>query len=411
VSRPIETIAILGSGIEAALSAFVLKQRTGLSIARFAETETPALSPVHTVLTPSALQRLETAGLGLRDLLALPGSLPSLGQMIVTDQQTSCNPFGSRGIDWAGIGFHHHWLRARQGGLRLPYAAFSPAYRAMQENRFAPPDQRNLIGPLQHESGLHVHPEALFERLVEGTSVQPLAAAANAVEADLVIDARERSNELQISAQSGEQPFSTWRASTTGWTITIPLRNGALEYPLAGGDEDQLIKQPWRGNQVSIGQAAYSGPSLPGLATERVLHELDLLVELLPDRDCHPAETSQYNRIWTEEMNELRALTTLYLGGDDARTSERLRMFKHRGYVRPLDTDLVTASDWVVHALALDHVPEHFDPLSMRLDDARLKQELGQLLQRINVVSGEFPPLSVYLQAIDKALGQSRETA
>ena len=43
--------------------------------------------------------------------------------------------------------------------------------------------------------------------------------------------------------------------------------------------------------------------------------------------------------------------------------------------------------------------------------DSRLKLELGQLLQKVNTVSGEFPPFAVYLEAIDKALGREEETA
>ena len=99
MTRPIRRVAILGSGLEAVLAEFVLAQRTGLEVARYSESNTPALSAAHSVLTPQALQQLEHAGLGLRDLLGLPGSLPTLGARLSKEGQTRCRPFGPCGLD------------------------------------------------------------------------------------------------------------------------------------------------------------------------------------------------------------------------------------------------------------------------------------------------------------------------
>lgn len=410
MTRPIRRIAILGSGIEAVLAEFVLTQRTGLEVARYSESNTPAFSAAHSVLTPQALQQLEHAGLILRDLLGLPGSLPTLGTRLSKKGQTRWRPFGPCGLDWAGTGFHHHWLRARHGGLTVPYAAFSPAYRAMQENRFAPPDRRNRIGALQHESGLHVHPAALFDRLAQARQAHPIHPGLD-VDADLIIDAREVTPGLERAETGIVQPCSEWTCEVGELHVSIPLRGETLEQRIAPASPTTSILPPWTGNRVSIGQAAHAGPCLPGLAVERLLFELDLLIELMPDAACDPAETLEYNRIWIEEMKEVDALVSLYLDVENPRASERLQMFQHRGYVRSLDTSLVTESDWISHAMALGHITRHHDPLSHRLDDSRLKLELGQLLQKVNTVSGEFPPFAVYLEAIDKALGRAEETA
>ena len=52
------------------------------------------------------------------------------------------HPFGAYGVDLAGVGFHHYWLRAREEGLRHSIEDYSLPIMAARANRFAfpPPD-------------------------------------------------------------------------------------------------------------------------------------------------------------------------------------------------------------------------------------------------------------------------------
>lgn len=51
------------------------------------------------------------------------------------------HPFGTFGQDWAGIGFHHHWLRAKIAGVPVaPIEDYSFAIAAARAGKFAFPD-------------------------------------------------------------------------------------------------------------------------------------------------------------------------------------------------------------------------------------------------------------------------------
>lgn len=49
------------------------------------------------------------------------------------------HPFGAYGVDLAGVGFHHYWLRAREEGLRHSIEDYSLPIMAARANRFAFP--------------------------------------------------------------------------------------------------------------------------------------------------------------------------------------------------------------------------------------------------------------------------------
>ena len=49
------------------------------------------------------------------------------------------HPFGAYGAAMGGVGFHHHWLRARQGGDSTPLEAYSLPVTAARQGRFIPP--------------------------------------------------------------------------------------------------------------------------------------------------------------------------------------------------------------------------------------------------------------------------------
>lgn len=56
-------------------------------------------------------------------------------------RESYIHPFGTFGQNWAGIGFQHHWLRAKQAGVPVaPLEEYSFAIAAARAGRFAFPD-------------------------------------------------------------------------------------------------------------------------------------------------------------------------------------------------------------------------------------------------------------------------------
>src|SRR5690606_36021048 len=51
------------------------------------------------------------------------------------------HPFGVFGESVAGVGFHHHWVRARQKGLASDIGDYSLSVQMMNRSRFALPDK------------------------------------------------------------------------------------------------------------------------------------------------------------------------------------------------------------------------------------------------------------------------------
>ena len=71
------------------------------------------------------------------------------------------HPFGAYGAAIGGVGFHHHWLRAAQGGDPTPIEAYSLPIMAARQGKFAPPssDLRSVASTYnyayQFDAGLY----------------------------------------------------------------------------------------------------------------------------------------------------------------------------------------------------------------------------------------------------------------
>lgn len=416
MADPTRSIRILGSGLEAWLCAHVLSASvadTGLTIQIQPDATSETADNPYTILRPSALATLEAIGIGLQDLLRLPATLPSLGQVLqAANGDETIIPYGGRGIDWAGTGFHHHWLRARQAGLRHPYFAFSPGYHAIAGNRFAPPDRRNAIGTMQHESGLHVSAGELTEQLKQnlGDTVTVIGPSDSSSQVDLLIHAARPADAASPSPRfhvGPVRPCAIRRESPNGFRLQIPLRTGWLDLaaPPAPAARHQGC-EPWREHSLHVGGSAARLPGLEDRAMDRLLFELRTLLDLWPRARSQALPALEYNRLWSQEMDEWAALSALVCGIDNPRSKGRQALFQRRGYIEPLESQTICPEDWVDAFIARNVVPDHYDPLSERLDDPRLKSELQGLSQAVLRTVGEFPAFPAYLEAIDQALGR-----
>ncbi|WP_417479080.1 hypothetical protein [Maricaulis maris] len=419
MAEPIRSICILGNGLEAWLTAHVLyKALGGEAVSIHIQ---PLDSRIHddcayTILRPSALVALDQLDLNLQGLLRLPATLPSLGQVLRSASGVdTLLPYGGQGVDWAGTSFHHHWLRARQAGLRHPYFAFSPGYHAMASDRFAPPDRRNAIGPMQHESGLHVSTRELTEnlRLNLQANVIVLDPTANCEQADLVIHAPgapDRNSTPDPVHAGPPKPYAVRVEAGGESRLQIPLRSGWLDLPTpAGPAKRHCGNSPWGEDGLVVGLAAAHLPGLEDRSMDRLLFELETLLELWPRSGVHSAETLEYNRLWAQEADEWTALSALSADQEDQRCQARKAVFRRRGYIEPLESRTITPEDWVEAFIGRGVIPAHYDRLSERLTDPQLKSELQKFTDAVGRTVREFPSFPSYLRAIDRAVGPATD--
>lgn len=188
-SRPIRSVLILGSGLEAWLTAAVLAHR--LDGRRIDLTVCPvsgsqAWDASYTAL-PSLpddlfrelgysdlkLARVADASFSLGTLFERPGfegtdserSAPEKHATETPEAQSIFKPHGPVGIDVGGVGFHQYWRRVSPRLDAEDYFRYSPGMEAFRRGVFAPPVPANAIGPLQHEMVRHVDPWALQKHL------------------------------------------------------------------------------------------------------------------------------------------------------------------------------------------------------------------------------------------------------
>jgi tryptophan halogenase len=182
------------------------------------------------------------------------------------------HPFGAYGAAIGGVGFHHHWLRARQGGDPTPLEAYSLPIMAARQGRFAPPssDPRSLASTYsyayQFDAGLYAaylraHAEARGVVRTEGKVADVALRGEDGfidaitlergerIEGDLFIDCSGfRGLLIEQALKAGYEDWSQWlpcdraaavpcetvepsipytraTADTAGWRWRIPLQH------------------------------------------------------------------------------------------------------------------------------------------------------------------------------------------
>jgi tryptophan halogenase len=199
------------------------------------------------------------------------------------------HPFGAYGAAIAGVGFHHHWLRARQGGDATPLEAYSLPVMAARQGRFAPPspDPRALASTYayayQFDAGLYAaylraYAEARGVVRTEGKVADVALRGGDGfieavtmesgerIEADLFIDCSgfrgllieqalkagyedwtrwlpcDRAAAVPCDTVEASTPYTRCTADTAGWRWRIPLQhrvgNGYVYSSAHIGDDD-----------------------------------------------------------------------------------------------------------------------------------------------------------------------------
>ena len=349
-------------------------------------------------------------------------------------------PYGTIGIDFSGVPFHHHWQRRHGGQDADSYFSWSVAHEAAGRLAFAPPQPRNAIGPLQHTTARHLDigllTAVLRKRAVQhGVSVveQPIRAA------DLVLDcsgpnraltsdrewqaaegtSRYRVNFATESSSEAPPPWHSIQAAANGWTLDIRGHGWKNTIRLVAGEtgdsaafEPGHVSRAWEGNTLALGFAAATLLPAEPLQASFLASSIKRMIDLLPGSDCAARETVEYNHLQQTELVEIEDLLSAHeyarngaLNTDSVHNSLalRLKQFIHRGWIAPADSDFPDSSDWAGTWILLGIRPERTSRLAKRISATELESRMGQLREKIRQTASEFPSHSDFLRAVQSA--------
>lgn len=175
-------------------------------------------------------------------------------------------------------------------------------------------------------------------------------------------------------------------------------------------------RTPWRGNCVSIGQAA--GPMVPLTVApmRRLLRDVKRLSEYFPVSTDMKIEARAYNSAAIEDHRHARLFqTALKESGpsfgecleppealNDPKLTRKLQQYEERGYHVAYDHEPFDRLDWAILHDGLDRRPRRMDPLAASLDPDRVRAEIEAMRQRIAALVSQMPPHPLY---IEKLLG------
>lgn len=372
--KAISRIAVAGNGIEAWLTVNYLLAGLGsrhVALTVIPVTESDALDELYRIVPADSDVGLGTIGLSSAVLARECGASFSLGAQI----NGHFKPYGKVGLDFQGLPFHHHALRANFAMDPAEYFSWSPATSAMRRNAFAPPIQRNAIGKLRHEVACHVDTGMLTSllrarALRHGVEISrgPLKSVIRAqdsdrilglvntlgetTQADLYVDCSGTERALvhgasamswipapglpkfQIAISGIEQngtppPWQRLTSGSEGWELEIPnpatqtrivLASEATREDARAFDAGHLA-EPWIENCVALGLAAATLLPIEPVQTKFLCVSINRMISLLPGADCSHRETSEYNHLALTDLVEIHDLCAAY---ELARHQDRL---------------------------------------------------------------------------------------
>lgn len=164
------------------------------------------------------------------------------------------------------------------------------------------------------------------------------------------------------------------------------------------------LEAPWVNNVVAMGAAACSLEGFCVSTASLVLHQLKILLELIPGVGDSNLCSLEYNRranILFKQLDELRGLHRVLptTKSEDIKSPvnenynnvmHRIRLFSERGRVAFSEIKLLSDSEWAVLLIALNVIPDAYDPILEKHDFTVLRQKLDagralitQLVQQI----------------------------
>nr|WP_294816178.1 tryptophan 7-halogenase [uncultured Sphingomonas sp.] len=456
--RAIRSVAILGGGITglSAAAAFA-RALPQVAITVIETAPDPAALADRLPGSITSIHRFHASiGLDEAALLGAGAAIPRLGLRFEnwpTGSETWYHVHGDHGAPTGTVAFHQLWARARREGQAEPWHRYAAAGVLAEAGRFVHP-QGDPGSPLAtFDYALRLDPDRYREILAsladqlrvvrtqgsfagidrhgDGVVAALLLTDGRRIEADLYLDA---SGPAAVLAEAvggafedwsgtlpcdrlllGEGPSSAASPNDTiiggaqGWQFACPLPGRTVLGHVWSSADPAPDPQgrslafrpgrradPWIRNVLAIGDAAVAldplhWPNLH-LAQSGIARALDLL----PGRDCHSVEVSEYNRRSREEARRMRDFQALHYlrAGASIEVPESLartvQQFESRGRLPVYDEDSLPDEIWLSALLGLGVLPRDIQPLAAAVDSvvaaarmAEMRASLAQLPTRV----------------------------
>ncbi|MBI1682758.1 tryptophan 7-halogenase [Caulobacter hibisci] len=243
MSRPIETVVVVGRGAAPWLTALALRRAfsaSGLAV-RVVETGPPT-SGLALAGLPLLGNLHQLLGLSELELTRRCGAVPSLGQRFANfagDGTAFLHPYDTHGQAIDYVDFTHHWVLARQRGLTTPLEDFSLGATAARQGRIVEGDEPGRLS--SPGVGLHVdatayaalarHHALAAGAIVEQGAVVEIERTGERIDA-VVLDSGVRvAGDLFVDAGDGALIGQMPGATFEPWSAWLPFDR---VLPLAG---------------------------------------------------------------------------------------------------------------------------------------------------------------------------------
>lgn len=392
--------------------------------------------------------------------------------------------FGDHGRPVGPGAFYQHWLNAHRQGEVESFDRFSAAASLARAQRFVHPEDDPASPLSRFEYALRLDPLRYRELLLRHAQRRGIAIIdgrldaidhradggiaaltlhdGRRVEADLFLDCAGPSAPLRSSldgsfeewsamlpcdrmliAQGPVAPLSSCdevMALDAGWRWSAPLRDrtmvgmcfasaatsGAEAERLFGHSAEAVVirpgfrDQPWRRNVLALGDAAVAVDPLEWtnlhLAQSAILRALDLL----PGRDCHSLEVTEYNRRTRQQAERVRDFIAAHYrlagqrGGSFWKAASQLvpspglahtlDHFERRGRLPHFEDESFGKESWLAVLLGLGLVPRASDPITSTADPRQVKAALRALAASTAILPGAVPTYADYLSHVGREL-------
>jgi tryptophan halogenase len=391
--------------------------------------------------------------------------------------------YGEHGLPARPAPFHQIWARARRTGQALPFHLYSAAAAMAEAGKFVHPSAGPDSLLSNHLYGLRFDPALYGEHLLglaralpirwtggafgaaerreDGGVAAILLEGGERIEADLFLDCSGPSAPLMAAVDGGFEDWSAFipgdrimlaseaeggdpvpvdRASAEpfGWRLVqqVPGRTmTSLTFTAAGVEEEARRRfgeaaepvairagrrsTPWIRNVLAIGDSAVVVGPLENTSLHLAHNAILRAMELLPGRDCHPIDLSEYIRRTSDETARVRDFVAVHFlrsgrseGPFWQRLADRplpdslartLDQFETRGRLPFFEEESFTNDSWLAVLLGLGILPRHTDPAADIVDPAEAAAGMKRFADRIAKLPAGLPSYADYLDRMRRA--------
>lgn len=360
--------------------------------------------------------------------------------------------FGDVGRGEGMVPFHQIWRGAVQGGEASRFDDYSPASVIGSAGKFVHPSGDPHSPLASYLYGLRVNPDryrallraataglerieggiARVERRQDGGVKQMVLDNGRTVQADLIVDCSgpaavvigamggafeswsewlpERHVEGDWDEPTPLEPFARASRTDDGWDLTATVPGATLRASLtAEPTATSTVLHPGRrpepfiANVLAIGDSAVALDPLHGTNLSLAHHAILRVIDLIPGRNCHPAELAEYNRLSKLETTRARdfhimlamdSRSTAHLPATLERT---LTQWRSRGRLPFFEEEIFSASSWMQMLIGTGIVPDEVTPTALSLDPVAAATAMARFADELQTLAARLPTYPDYL--------------